>query len=188
MRPVELATFGQLPVVLALCAAVMTSLLVGSGLDGLLGALLAATVIAIALVDAKRYMIPNEFTAAVLVLALLRAGTVPSEIEDHAVAVALLRAVITTVLFFLLSISYRYFRGREGFGFGDVKLLGAAAAWLDWQMFLIAVEGAVLAALATYLLRQWVYGRPVKGTAILPFGTFLAPSIWVGWLFEAWLN
>jgi leader peptidase (prepilin peptidase) / N-methyltransferase len=170
MRPAEPTTFGQLPVVLALCGAMLTSLLVGSGLDGLLGALLAAIVIAIALVDARRYIIPNEFTAAVLVLALLRAGMVPSDVEGHAVAAALLRAAITTVLFFLLSISYRYFRGREGFGFGDVKLLGAAAAWLDWQAFLIAVEGAVLAALAAYLLRQWVYRselflRPLSGSA-----------------------
>jgi leader peptidase (prepilin peptidase)/N-methyltransferase len=188
MRPAELATLGRLPVVSAVCGTTLTSLLVGTGLDGVLGALLAATVIAIALVDAKRYIIPNELTAAVLVLALLRAGLIPSEIEDHPVAAALLRAVITTVLFFLLSISYRYFRGREGFGLGDVKLLGAAAAWLDWPAFLIAVEGAVLAALAAYLLRQWLYGRPVKGTAILPFGTFLAPFIWGGWLFVAWLN
>jgi leader peptidase (prepilin peptidase)/N-methyltransferase len=187
MGPAEPARFSQLPVVLVLCGAMLTSLLVGAGLDGLLGALLAAIVIAIALVDARRYIIPNEFTAAVLVLGMLRAGMVPSDVEGHAVAAALLRAVIATVLFSLLSISYRYFRGREGFGFGDVKLLGAAAAWFDWQVFLIAVEAAVLAALAAYLLRQWVYGRPAKATAILPFGTFLAPFIWIGWLFETWL-
>ena len=166
----------------------LTSLLVGSGLDGLLGALLSAIAIAIALVDARRYIIPNEFTAAILALALLRASMIPSDVEGHAVAAALLRAVMTTVLFFLLSISYRYFRGREGFGLGDVKLLGAAAAWLEWQPFLIAVEGATLVALVTYLTRQWSYNQPAKATAILPFGTFLAPFVWIGWLIDIWLS
>ena len=187
MRPAEPGAFGQLLVVMALGGAILTSLLAGSGLDGLLGALLSAVVIAIALVDARRYIIPNELTAAVLVLALLRASMIPSD-GEHAAVDALLRAAITTVLFFLLSISYRYFRGREGFGFGDVKLLGAAAAWLDWTAFLIAIEGATLTALAAYLLRQWVDDKPAKGTAILPFGTFLAPFIWIGWLVDVWLN
>ena len=182
------ATSGQLLVVLALCGAMLTSLLVGPGLDGLLGALLSAIVTAIALVDARRYVIPNELTAAILVLALLRASMIPSDAESHAVAAALLRSVLTTALFFLLSISYRYFRGREGFGLGDVKLLGAAAAWLDWQPFLIALEGATLVALATYLVRQWTHNQPAKATAILPFGTFLAPFIWIGWLIDVWLN
>jgi leader peptidase (prepilin peptidase)/N-methyltransferase len=165
----------------------LTSLLVAPGLDGLLGAFLSAIVIAIALVDARRYLIPNELTAAVLALALLRAGTTSSA-EFHPVLGALVRAAITTVLFFLLSVSYRYLRGREGFGFGDVKLLGAAAAWLDWPAFLIAIEGATLVALATYLSRQWIYRKPMKGTAMLPFGAFFAPFIWVGWLVEVWLN
>jgi leader peptidase (prepilin peptidase) / N-methyltransferase len=188
MRPAGPATFGQLPVVLALCGAMLTSLLVGPGVDGLLGALLSAIVIAIALVDARRYIIPNELTAAVLLLALLRAGMIPSDAESHAVTAALLRAVLVTVLFFLLSISYRYFRGREGFGLGDVKLLGAAAAWLDWPPFLIALEGATLVALTTYLVRQWAYNQPAKATAVLPFGTFLAPFIWIGWLIDVRLN
>ena len=188
MRPAEPGTFGQLLVVLVLCATMLTSLLVGSGLDGLLGALLSAIAIAIAIADARRYIIPNELTAAVLVLGLLRASTIPSDVEGHALVGALLRAVITTVVFFSLSISYRHFRGREGFGLGDVKLLGAAAAWLNWTAFLIAVEGATLAALAAYLSRQWVYRKPTKATAILPFGAFLAPFVWIGWLVQVWLN
>jgi leader peptidase (prepilin peptidase)/N-methyltransferase len=27
--------------------------------------------------------------------------------------------------------------------------------------------------------------RPLKATAFLPFGLFLAPAIWIGWLAEA---
>jgi leader peptidase (prepilin peptidase)/N-methyltransferase len=187
MKSGGLGRFGQPLAVFALCGAMLTSLLVAPGLDGLLGGFLSAIVIAIALVDARRYLIPNELTAAILALALLRAGTSPSVAEFHPVLSALARGAITTVVFFLLSVLYRYLRGREGFGLGDVKLLGAAAVWLDWPALLIAIEGATLAALATYLLRQWIYKKPMKGTAILPFGAFLAPFIWVGWLVEVWL-
>jgi leader peptidase (prepilin peptidase)/N-methyltransferase len=182
------AKFGQLLVIFVLCAIMLTSLLAGAVPDGLLGAFLAAIMIAIALVDAKRYIIPNEFTLAALALALVRAGVVLSDVGAHPVAAALLRAAITAAIFWLLSIGYRHFRGREGFGLGDVKLLGVAAAWLDWPALLVTIEGATLAALLTYLLRQWIYRKPMKGTAILPFGTFLAPFIWVGWLIEALLN
>ena len=166
----------------------MVSLIAAPGLDGLLGALLAGTMIAIAVVDATSYRIPNELTLAVLALALLRASLLPSDAALHPVADALLRAAVTSVLFYILAISYRHFRGRDGFGFGDVKLLGAAAAWLDWSALLIAIEGATLAALATYLVRQWFYRRPIKTMAMLPFGSFLAPFIWIGWLIEPFLN
>jgi leader peptidase (prepilin peptidase)/N-methyltransferase len=182
------AKSGQLVVIFVLCALMLTSLLAGTVLDGLFGAFLAAIMMAIALVDATRYIIPNELSFAALALALLRASLILSQVEAHPVASAILRAAITVAIFWLLSIGYRYFRGREGFGFGDVKLLGVAAAWLDWPMLLVAVEGATLAALLTYLLRQWIYKKPMKGTAVLPFGTFLAPFIWIGWLLESLPN
>jgi leader peptidase (prepilin peptidase) / N-methyltransferase len=182
------AKSGQLIVIFVLGALMLTSVLAGAVLDGLFGAFLATIMVAIALVDARRYIIPNELTLAALALALLRAGIVFSGVEAHPVANAILRAAITFATFWLLSIGYRWFRGREGFGFGDVKLLGVAAAWLDWPMLLVAIEGATLMALLTYLLRQWIYKRPMKGTAVLPFGTFLAPFIWVGWLIEALVN
>lgn len=188
MGSAQYAKSGQLSVIFVLFALMLTSLLAGTVLDGLFGGLLAAIMMAIALVDARRYIIPNEFTIAALALGLLRAGVVLSDVEAHPVAGAILRAAITVAIFWLLSIGYRYFRGREGFGFGDVKLLGVAAAWLDWPVLLVAIEGATLAALFTYLLRQWIYKRPMKGTAVLPFGTFLAPFIWVGWLIEALVN
>lgn len=188
MGTVLYARSGLLIVIFVLCALVLTSLLAVATLDGLFGALLAAIMMAIALIDSRRFIIPNELSFAALVLALLRAGVILSDVEVHPVASAILRAAITAAVFWLLSIGYRHFRGREGFGFGDVKLLGVAAAWLDWPMLLVAIEGATIAALLTYFLRQKIYKRPMKATAALPFGTFLAPFIWIGWLIEALLN
>jgi len=38
------------------------------------------------------------------------------------------------------------------------------------------------------LLNAAIRRRPLKSTAFLPFGLFLAPAIWLGWLTEALLN
>jgi len=34
----------------------------------------------------------------------------------------------------------------------------------------------------------YLWKRPLKATARLPFGMFLAPAIWIGWLVEAILG
>ena len=61
---------------LTLLTAVAASLIAAPGADGLFGALLAALMLAVAIADADRYIIPNELTGAAIALALLRAGMV----------------------------------------------------------------------------------------------------------------
>ncbi|WGS22837.1 MULTISPECIES: hypothetical protein [unclassified Bradyrhizobium] len=50
------------------------------------------------------------------------------------------------------------------------------------------VEIATPAALAAYLINAALRRRPLRSTAFLPFGLFLAPAIWLGWLVEAPLS
>ena len=83
---------------------------------------------------------------------------------------------------------YRWWRGRDGLGLGDIKLAGVAGAWLGFVTVFAVVELATLAALGAYFLTGAIRKRPFKATAILPFGVFLAPAIWLGWLTEALLN
>jgi leader peptidase (prepilin peptidase)/N-methyltransferase len=71
---------------------------------------------------------------------------------------------------------------------GDVKLAAVAGAWLGWVTITAVVELAALAALGAYLLTAGRRRQPLKGTAFLPFGAFLAPAIWLGWLAEALLG
>ena len=78
----------------------------------------------------------------------------------------------------------RWLRGREGIGLGDVKLAGVAGAWLDWPIIPIAIEIAAVAALGAYLIRHFCFRRAVRPTTRMPFGLFLAPAIWIGWLLE----
>jgi leader peptidase (prepilin peptidase)/N-methyltransferase len=132
--------------ILAACG-VAASIWVAPGLPGYLGAALALTTLAIAIIDARLFVIPDELTAAGFILALVKAAvTEPQAIE--AVAFAVLRGALLALLFFALRSGYRRLRGREGIGLGDVKLAGVAGAWLSWLTIPIAVEVAALAALA----------------------------------------
>jgi len=153
-----------------------------------LGAFLAGLVLAIAVSDFRRYIIPNELTGAALGLALLRAGTIGPEAGWDGLLWAAGRALAIALPFLALMMGYRWWRGRDGLGLGDIKLAGVAGAWLGFVTIFAVVELATLTALGAYFLTGAIRKRPLKATAMLPFGLFLAPAIWLGWLAEALLN
>ena len=169
-------------------AAAVVSLAVAPGLAGMLGAALALDVIAIAAIDARRFIIPDELTLAALVLGIANAGleTWPEgwSAVFPSIGAALLRGAMLAGCFFALRALYARLRGREGIGLGDVKLAGACGVWLAWSTIPVAIEIAALAALTVYVVRQLAGDRVMSATARMPFGLFLAPAIWVGWFLE----
>ena len=83
------------------------------------------------------------------------------------------------VLWFIFH-AYRMISGREGFGYGDFKLLAALGAWLGWQMLplvllLASVCGAVI-GIALILLTRREAQQP------LSFGPYLAAAGWIALL------
>jgi leader peptidase (prepilin peptidase)/N-methyltransferase len=173
---------------LAILAAVVCSLAASPGPDGLLGGFLAALMLAIAIIDFRRYIIPNELTGAAVALALFRAGVIGPEADLPAVMWAALRALAITLPLLALMIGYRRWRGRDGLGLGDIKLAAVAGAWLSFVSIFAVIELAALSALGAYVTSGYLRKRPLKATEFLPFGLFLAPAIWIGWLVEALLN
>src|SRR4029077_804203 len=154
---------------------------------GAWGAGLAVLMVAIAAVDGRRFIIPDELTAAALVLGLASAAVEDAGIWAQALAWAVLRGAVPASAFLGVRAGYRRWRGREGIGLGDVKLAAVAGVWLDWPNIPIAVEIAALAALAVYLIRHLYLRRNVRPTTRLPFGLFLAPAIWITWMLDATL-
>jgi leader peptidase (prepilin peptidase) / N-methyltransferase len=151
---------------------------------GLLGGCLALLMGAIALHDARRFVIPNMLNAAAFVLALAHAVALDPGAAAEQLAWALARAAVAGGGFLAIKLGYRWLRGREGLGMGDVKLAAVAGAWLDWFAILVAVELAVLAALGVHLARLAIRKRPLRAAGALPFGLYLAPAIWVAWLVQ----
>jgi leader peptidase (prepilin peptidase)/N-methyltransferase len=173
---------------LALLAAVCGSLVAAPGPDGLCGAMLAGLMTSVAVEDFRRYIIPNELTAAAVALGLLRAGAVGPDADWTAVLQATLRAAAITLPLLALMIGYRRWRGRDGLGLGDIKLAAVAGVWLGLATIFAVFELAALSALGAYFITSQWRKRPLKATAFLPFGLFLAPAIWFGWLVEALLG
>ena len=141
--------------------------------------------LAVALIDARAFIIPDKLTIAAFLLALTNAASEGLASMPEDIAVAALRGLVLALAFFALREIYLRLRHRHGIGLGDVKLAAVAGAWLDWTLIPVAIEIAALTALIVYIASQLVLRRPLCAAAKLPFGLFFAPAIWFCWLLNA---
>lgn len=153
-----------------------------SGISGLLGAGLGLIMVAIADKDAREQIIPDELNAAGFALGVLHAVLVVVPTDLSSGAVPALRAVVTAGSFWLIREVYKRARERHGLGLGDVKLAAVAGIWLDWLTIVIVIELAAVSAIAYYACMRLQARHVQPATIELPFGLFLAPSIWLGWV------
>lgn len=181
-------TFEEITILVAWVASIAASLILLPNARGVTGGGLAVLMIAIAVIDARRFIIPDELTVAALALGFLHAAIQGADFIVDALVGAAFRGAVLAFAFLSLQVLYRRIRGREGIGLGDVKLAGVAGVWLDWSTIPVSIEIAALAALAAYAARGLYKRRPVSGTARMPFGLFFAPAIWLGWLLESTVN
>jgi leader peptidase (prepilin peptidase)/N-methyltransferase len=151
---------------------------------GVMGAVLSTLMWLIAVVDSCSFTIPDEFTAAGVAFGLLHAWLQNEGQVTSAVGWAAVQGGILAALFWGVRIAYRWFRGRDGLGLGDVKLAGVAGTWLMPATIPLVIEVAALSGLLVYIVRQYLLDRPLRANGRLPFGAFLAPAIWLGWVFE----
>ena len=140
----------------------------GLGLRGVEALVLAGLLLPLALIDLEHHLLPDVLTLPGIVAGLagsLAGGLVP-------IADALLGAAAGVAVPLLVMVVYRWVRGVEGMGLGDVKLLAMIGAFLGWRGMLLALAlGSTLgAAVGIGLL---LAGRGRRDTE-LPFGSFLA--------------
>ena len=176
-----------LAVALLALVAFIASVMAAPGLAGWLGGGLALLAIAIAVIDARFFIIPDELSAAAFALALVNAAVLAPDGIWSALGLALMRAAVLGLLFLGLRALYRRVRGRDGLGLGDVKLAAVAGAWLGWMSIPIAIEIAALTAISVFAVRYYGGRRTLDAALKFPFGLFLAPGIWLGWLIEVTL-
>jgi leader peptidase (prepilin peptidase)/N-methyltransferase len=165
--------------------AVLASVAAAPGWSAAAGAILAGLMLAIAVVDHRRMIIPDELNALAFVTGLIAAGLRAEAAPSIAILQAVARASLMFALFFGFRAGFRALRGLEGMGFGDVKLAAVAGVWLDSAGLPAVVEIAALSALAAALCAR-LRGDAFDPKARLPFGTFFAPAIWICWLLAAW--
>ena len=139
----------------------------------------------IVLIDGRHFIIPDVLSLPLIPIGL--AASVVSFPEDPtAILVDRLAAtgVAAGVLFGVRALYFRV-RGLEGLGLGDVKLAGAAGAWVGLQALAATCLLASLAALAAVAVMRLRKGETAFDPLTpAPFGCFIAPAILVIWLYN----
>jgi len=136
---------------------------------------LALTIIAV--VDLRTQTIPDTvlILLAVVGLAFQALNASPLSI--------VLSAAFYFICFWLIRKLHQLATGRIGLGFGDVKMAGAAGAWISVGAAPLFIGLAATTALLSVALVSLVGGGSVLKQRI-PFGPFLALSLLVCWLLK----
>jgi len=149
-----------------------------SGPELWVSCLLGWGLLALAVIDARHLVLPDKITLPLLAAGLCATALLDSpRLAEHAAAAGLGFAV-----FWLVGRGYRMFRGREGLGRGDAKLLAASGAWVSWQGLPGVVLLAAAGGLVVVLLAAALGSRPDPARR-LPFGPYLCLGTWVIWLY-----
>ena len=153
--------------------------------EALFATLLAVLVAIVAGVDRRVFLIPDTANLALAAggLALAWWEAAPGD-GTIALAEALARGALAGLLFWGLRAAHRAWRGVEGLGLGDVKLAAAGAPWLAWGSLVPVLELAVVAALIAVLIEARSRRAGPRLDDRVPFGVFLAPALWLGFLAE----
>ena len=157
----------------------------GATVEALKYCIFAAIQVALVVMDFEERILADEFTLGGIAIGLVFAAFVPVppgfitlfygeswsarmvSLAESAFAAALL----STVLWSIGALYYRL-RGREGLGFGDVKMVGMIGAFLGLgPALLTVVTGSLLGTVCgvTYILMR----GENAATYELPFGSFL---------------
>ena len=146
---------------------------------------LAGLVAIVAAVDRRLYIIPDTASLGLAVtgLALVLWEAPPGDWTTP-LAEAVARALLAGLVFWSLRALHRAARGVEGLGLGDVKLAAAGAPWLAWTSLVPVLELAVVAALIAVVIDARARRTGPRLDDMVPFGVFLAPALWLGFLAE----
>ena len=160
------AEIGGLLVGVAAAAFARDGVMVGLGL------VLGWQLLLLGLLDLRHFWLPNR-----LLLLLAATGAVPALLAGWSDPMLLSGPVLGALLGFgtlwLAGKAYRTWRGVEGLGAGDPKLLGAIGLWLGPLGVVATLLGGALVGLAAALVLA-LAGRQVTARTALPLGSCLA--------------
>ncbi|HUC72916.1 MAG TPA: A24 family peptidase [Stellaceae bacterium] len=165
---------------LASLAIAVVAVTIDRGAETWLDCILGWWLLALGWIDARHWQLPDLLTLPLVVAGLAAALAFdPSGLTDRALGAALGYLALRVVAYL-----YRKFRGRDGLGGGDAKLLAAAGAWVGAsglpQVVLISALAGLFAAACLRLA-----GVRLTAASPLPFGPFLALATWLVWLLPA---
>ena len=152
---------------------------------GAVSCLLGWAMLAITISDAKRFIIPDTVCLPMIPVGLLSVKlSMEPLIADQALLDHFSATIVAAAALFAVRYFYQTYRGVEGLGLGDVKLAAAAGAWTGLDGVGPVMLAACAGAISYVGLIAWQRRPNVTPTMAIPFGAFLAPSIWIVWAFS----
>ena len=152
----------------------------------LTGLVLTAFLIALTFIDADTQYLPDQLTLPLVWLGLLAnyAGGLVGLQQ------AVLGAVCGYMSLWLLNFAHKLWRGFDGMGAGDFKLLAALGAWLGAAVLPVIVFVAALVGVVAAVVLKAAKSQPIA------FGPCLAIAGWLVWIgydkvmmgIDAWLK
>ena len=154
----------------------------GFGWQGFGAILLTCFLVALAGIDLKTQLLPDQLTLPLLWLGLIASIDglyIPSK-----------RAVVGAIVGYLSLWSvwwlFKQLTGKEGMGHGDFKLLAALGAWVGLQgilptILLSSIVGAIVGSV-------WLAAKGKDRATPIPFGPYLAVAGWIAFFWGAQLT
>jgi leader peptidase (prepilin peptidase)/N-methyltransferase len=146
----------------------------GVSLEAAATATFGCLLLALAMIDAEHYLLPDRLTLPGIVVGLaLQPFLAPTVfLGAPGLVPALVGVALGGGLLFALWGGWYLLRGEEGMGLGDVKMLAMIGAFLGWKgvlvcLFVASLSGSLLGLAVIAAGRGGLRSR-------LPFGTFLA--------------
>jgi len=144
-----------------------------------LNVMLVTVLAAICAIDARFGIIPDALVGALAACGLAAVCL----LDPNEIMYRLAEVVIVAIAIAAFRLIYRWIRGYDGLGFGDVKFLAAATCWIGLRSLPALLLIAVVSALASaFLLRSARY--EVDGRHAIPFGPHLSLGLWLAWVFD----
>ncbi len=145
----------------------------------LAAAVLGLLLIAVSVVDIRRFEIPDSFSALLVATGALHLWVAGLPGPGHVVA-----GLGFAALLYGVGVFYLRFRGHPGLGFGDVKLAAGLGLWLGiegsvWALLAASLSGIAVLLVLAVLRQDMVQRLSASGVA---FGPFLCLSAWAIWL------
>ncbi len=147
---------------------VLVLLRFGLSLEAAVAAAFCAAMVALALIDAEHFLLPDAITLPGIAIGLALQFWLPwSSLRE-----ALLGAFVVAGALLALTLIWRAVRGVDGVGLGDVKMLSMVGAFFGWQATIVTLLlGALMGS--SFGLAMMLRGR-LRLESKLPFGLFLA--------------
>jgi len=149
----------------------------GFGWQALAGLGFTWALIALAGIDVRTQLLPDQITLPLLWLGLLL-SLVPFFVDS---AASITGAAVGYLALWSVYWLFKLVTGKEGMGYGDFKLLAALGAWTGtWSLLPIVLLSSLIGAIVGGSLLA-IQGRD-RATPI-PFGPFLSAAGWLQFVF-----